>query len=411
MRWAYSWQFIVATLQQLISDIRAQKLRAVFATIGIAWGVYAFVVLLAIGQGVYQNNQHNIKKLSQPTIYVRLRHTSEASQGMAPHQRPWFSYEDQMDLLKAFPNDVKAVAPSLSKWLMINYKNRDVPMSVVGKVPASKMIESDELTPGSRYISVLDNQNNHHVAILSHMRATQLFGSANPLGKTISIQGIPFTVIGVLSSESFTGNFSNVIIPYNTAKNMFMSYKPANATLLYDDVDVNAFITRLKSYLARLYHLNNDDQHVFDIFTLTQFRGRYMALLWGLQAFLWFCGLMMLVVGGIGVSNMMYLSVKERTNEIGLKMALGAKSKHVLCQFLLETFLFVILGGLFATALALMTIKVINLIPIHWLSKAHISALTLLMAWGLLALLAFFAGFSPARAAAKLSPVQALRGR
>lgn len=410
MKWVRGWRFLVATLQQLFADIRAQKFRAIFATVGVAWGVYAFVVLLAIGEGVYQNNKHRIAKLSQPTIYVQLRRTSEASDGMAPHQRPWFSYTDQMNLTKAFPGDIRMVSPSVSKWLIVSYEGHDFPMSVVGKMPQAAKVEGVELAPGSRFISPLDNKAGHHVAIISDYRAQQLFANKNPIGQVIKIQGLPFDVIGVLSKQSFTGSFSNVIIPYSTAENIFMTNKVANATLLYDDVDVNAFIPRLEGYLARLYHLKADDKHVFDVFTLTKFRNDYMALLWGLQAFLLFCGLMMLVVGGIGVSNMMYLSVKERTGEIGLKMALGAKSKHVLWQFLLETFLFVMLGGVVATVAALITVKFINLLPMHWLAKAHVSMLALLVAWGLLALLALLAGVSPARSAARLSPVQALRG-
>jgi putative ABC transport system permease protein len=403
--------FCLGTFHQLWKDVAKQKTRTFFAIAGMTWGIYAFVMLLAIGQGLYAASQTNIDKLSRPMFYISLRPSTESDNGMGPGIRPWFSLEDQQNLKKEFP-DIELISSSISKLQNVTYQNQDTWMEISGKMPQALLVENFELAPGGRFISPLDNLNHRHVVVLNDFRKQELFQDSDPLGKIMHIGGIGFTVIGVLANKGFNMGGGALLIPYNTAEDLFQDKHPQAAVLLKPGVNVQNFIARAEEYLAQRYHLSYEDKHIFNTFSLTQFLDDYVALLWGLEIFLNFCGLMMLIVGAIGVSNMMYLSLKERTPEIGLKMALGAKQSQIMIQFLLETIVLVFLSGVIAFFLAFLTIKLLSFIPFHGIMNApHLSGWGLMFAWLILAIVAFVAGFSPAKRAAKLSPTLALRSK
>lgn len=403
--------FCYGTFYQLWRDIAKHKARTFFAIAGITWGVYAFVMLLAIGRGLYQASQVNINKLSRPMLYISIRSSTLSENGLGPGIQPWFSLEDQLNLKKEFP-DIQAVSPSISGLENLTYQDKDTWAYVTGKMPQAELVEDLEIMPGGRFISPVDNQNHGHVVVLNQYRAQELFNDADVVGKIIKIGGINFTVIGIIEDTHIAINRGELLIPYNTANDLLQNQHPASAILLKQGVNMQATIVRIEEYLANRYHLSLEDKHIFDIFTLNQYLDDYMALLWGLEGFLIFCGLMMLIVGAIGVSNMMYLSLKERTPEIGLKMALGAKPSQIIVQFLLETLSLTCLGGVIAFCFAFLSIKALSFIPFgHIMRTPSLSWEGFIFSWILLGIIAVIAGFSPAKRAAFLSPAIALRSR
>ena len=264
-----------------------------------------------------------------------------------------------------------------------------------------------------RFFNAIDINDKARVAILGHKLKELFFGNASAIGKEILVENIPFIVIGVMPEASKLQHdfYDNALmIPY-TAYTMLYGDKRIAYTMIlpYANVDRVEFEQTLRSYFAKEYHFNKNDLeaiHIFNTNKIFQFMRWFFV---GLQIFLGFCGSLTLLIGSIGVANIMFLIVAERTHEIGLRKALGATDLQILWQLLLEALIIIALGGSLGFITAVITISSLHFASFpDWMGVPKISLGVILATISVLGVVGFFAGYFPARRAARMDPVDAL---
>jgi putative ABC transport system permease protein len=248
---------------------------------------------------------------------------------------------------------------------------------------------------------------------LSHTAKQTLFPHQDPIGKAISINNIYFKIIGyAVNSDSVSFSNAEADIPYS----IFTDFYPDQVSLFLVSLPAGAnskvFQKQLTAYFARKLHFSSHDFDAIRIVNITQYAQTFINILHLAKYFLLFCGLMSLMVGGIGIANMMYVLVKERTHEIGLKMALGAEPHWILSSIILETLILVFSAGLLALICASFSLTLLHYATLpQWLGAPTLIASDFVWILGFLLATACIVGYFPARRAANLSPINALSDR
>jgi len=248
---------------------------------------------------------------------------------------------------------------------------------------------------------------------LGNELAKDLFGKIEPINKIVNIKGQPFRVIGVLKDDTvrmFLRNPRSAYIPYTSYNNLWGDQVVNLFWLQPTDLKkIDATIADISNYLAKRFHFDVSDESVLGIWDTSEMR-QFIDSFFGLiEIFLGFCGFLALIVGGIGVANTLFLIVRERTTEIGLCLAIGARPHHILQQFLLESLIIVFLAGGIGFLLSALVVGSINLLPTQsWLGELTFTPSTVLIILLLLTGIGLAAGYFPARRAAKMTPIKAL---
>jgi putative ABC transport system permease protein len=397
---------IAELLHEALSNLWRRKLRTLLAISGIVWGTYAVIMLFALGQGFYQYNQHKIISLAKPLVFIYLKPTSLPYQGQSIGTEITLSFSEIMRLPKALP-EIASIVPYANTQATLS-NNGHSALSVI-ETANPEYFNMYNIHATGRIFNPLDMQNNKLVIFLSYQDKQQLFPEQDPIGQPINLNGISFTVIGYNQEQySFTGSS----IPYTTYSKLFGDRASAFRLMLNSETNSDQFKQQLLNYLAKHLRFSAKDTGVMQYWDITKYAVAFNWILLAVRIFLGFCGVMTLIVGGISIANMLYLMVKERIREIGLKMALGAEPNLILLGFLIEALVLVFSGGLFAALLAAITLRILQAVSLpDWLGTPAVSLWDSLIITGFLLLTAILAGYSPARHAAKLTPVQALTAR
>ncbi|SON48296.1 ABC transporter permease [Vibrio tapetis] len=404
---------MISVLQQTLQTLLAHRLRSVLAVIAIVWGIVSVLVLVALGEGFYQVNSKSFSMLMNNTQLAFVEQTSKEWQGL-PARRELRISKPQLEMLAEQPV-VQSVSAVYGKWdaTVTDTVGAPMPGNVSGIDDNYIALRNLKLAVGSRAISPTDVINHTKVAILGWRLA--LMGNVN-LGDNVNVNGIPFVVVGVTEqSEGFfqMGNEDDqVMIPSTTFQDLWQS--PPFMLIIEPSESVLGSILRtsVRSFFAAKQHFDPSDQNAIympDIGQETQF---FSAILRGIQLFLGASGAMTLAVGTIGVANIMFLSVTERTREIGVRLAIGATPRNILSQFLLEGGILVVVGTILGMVFSYAIVFVLNLIGMpEWLGQPTITGGSIAMSLLVTFILALLAAYFPARRAANLTPVQALVAR
>jgi putative ABC transport system permease protein len=275
-------------------------------------------------------------------------------------------------------------------------------------------------TAGGRFLNDVDVAKQRRVLVLGADIATELFGSVDPIGRQVLLDDIPFTIVGVLQKKLQTSmnngpDSRRAIIPYSTFRTMkgptivnSIVVRPADPSM---QAEVKKEIFRV---LARKYHFDPTDERTLFIWDFIENEKMSRKIGTGVAIFLFSVGLLTLITAGVGVANVMYVVVKERTHEIGIRMAVGARRSYILIQFVGEALFIAFLGGAIGILISWAIITGVRLIPseegaMQFLGKPILSASTMLLTAGILAFIGLMAGFFPARKAASVDPVESLR--
>ena len=391
MRLAEAWRVAVTAL-------RANRLRSLLTMLGVVIGVAAVVVLVAIGSGAKQEVEEQVNGLGANLIIVV---PGRLDFGAAP-TKSRLELGDAARIERATGQDV---AVSLSSGETVRFGGQEAFATVNGTNPAVPQVFVRPLARGE-YLRESDVDTRRRVAVLGATLADQLFQGADPLGRTVSVGGVRFRVIGVFESVggSLGGNRDNEVhIPVTAAQRLFGDNRvdafalKAPTTESIDEVSDQALAVLADRYPDEEFSAVTQDQILGTI-------GRILGLLTTVLAAI---AAISLLVGGVGVSNIMLVSVRERTREIGLRKAVGARQRDVTLQFLLEAVLLTTIGGVIGIALgiggSLGLSAAIDQLPavITWWSPA--------LAFTVSAAVGIFFGVVPARRAGRLDPVAALR--
>ncbi len=394
--------------------LAANKLRSGLTMLGIIIGVAAVVALMSIGRGATQNITSRVQGLGSNLVSVSsARNVRQA--GVGAQSTPLY-YSDYQAIAKDTSN-VAGIAPIYQSSAQVMYGANQSTYSVTGVTPDFASVNAYTVADG-RFIANYDNSAESRVVVLGSQAATDLFSGLNPMGRSITIDGINFTVVGVLASKGSTGFFSQddiILIPLQTGYSRLFGGRAlvngkqtlSSISLSADSANnVNPVISQVEYILRRDHSLKLSDTLPFSVSSQSQALSTLTSITTTLTAFLGAIAGISLFVGGIGIMNIMLVSVRERTREIGLRKAVGARRSVILMQFIVETITLSLVGGIIGILLGA---GIAGIVTLTGLITTYVSLDVILYSFFFAALVGLFFGIYPAYQAASLRPIEALR--
>jgi putative ABC transport system permease protein len=394
-------------LKVALRSLAANKLRTLLSMLGIIIGVGAVISMLALGAGAQKQVLAGIQSMGTNLLVVRSGQAG--MRGVSQGAQDNLTLQDADALLQKIP-EVSAVAPVVGGSAQIKYFDKNVRTTLTGSSITYFDIRDFQVQSG-RPFTESEVNTNARVAVLGPVTVDNLFGNRDPIGQTVKLKGINFKVIGVLKSKGDQG-WANpddqAIIPFSTAMKQVLGLQYLREIDLQIDpkADINQAQDKATMVLEKMHRIQPDMPDDFNIRnqaeiiqTASSFTQIFTILLGGIAS-------ISLLVGGIGIMNIMLVTVTERTREIGVRKAIGAKNRDILLQFLFETMLLSCTGGLIGVGLG---IAVAILIGRFSTFPAIIQLPSILLAFGFAAGVGIFFGFYPANRAASLDPIEALR--
>ncbi|HYR30430.1 MAG TPA: ABC transporter permease [Gemmatimonadales bacterium] len=395
-------------IQVALSAIRANKLRSLLTMLGIIIGVGAVITMVALGSGAQKSVQDRIQALG-PTL-LSLFPGQNFRGGVAISGAVSLTFDDDTALANNI-RYVTDVVPELTRNMQVQYGAQNINISVVGSTPNYVPVHNYTVTAG-RMFTVGDESSRQRYAVLGSQVPTDLNANGVAMiGQTIQIRGIPFEIIGLLSekgSQGFQNPDEQILIPYQTARYRVVGTdRLRQITVKVADLSsMTLAMIEIERVLRRAHKIRPGGDNDFQIrnqtdvlSTFQQTTETFKFLLAGIAA-------VSLLVGGIGIMNIMLVSVTERTREIGVRKALGATRGNILFQFLVEALVLCLAGGVTGILLGSFGALLLSTL-MHW--NTLISPYAILLAFFFSALVGLFFGIWPAKRAASLDPIQALR--
>ena len=400
------WESITIALHELF----ANKLRSVLTMLGIIIGVAAVIAMVSIGMGVKSNVEDSMANLGSNMLIVTPGAANSGGIRGAAGSRESLKYDDAMAIKKKIKN-IDHVSPIVQRSYQIVYGNQNWNTVVMGVTPEYMSIRSLTLTVGT-FISQTDNDKRQRVAVIGPTVARNLFGSENPIGRNIRIHNQPFKIIGVLASkgQSSMGQDQDdvVIVPLMTEQERLLGI--THIQMIQLQVSEASKIVQVQSEVETLlrqrHHILNGKENDFTVNNLTSLVETVTQQTTMLTILLGSIAGISLLVGGIGIMNIMMVSVTERTREIGIRKALGATFSNIMLQFLIESVVMGVVGGILGIALGCAISVAISHVGEF---KTVITATPILVSFSFAVGIGLFFGIYPARKAAKLDPIDALR--
>ena len=401
-----------------LRSLGSSKLRSGLTLLGIIIGITAVTVLMSIGRGVQESITSSIQ--SQGTnllfVYPSFGGIDSASS---------LTLQDAEALIDpVFAPSVKAVAPQINTWAQIVAGRESIDSEVIGVTPDYATVRNISVADGS-FITPAHISANSEVAVVSASVARELFGARNPIGERIRISGRQFTVVGMLvdSSATFFGFSNQVFVPITTAYYRLSYERTTQGAIIVNSIDAEAIsreaINDAKLEIASILRLRHriTEQNDFQISTLQELLDTLNQIITVMVIFLGTVAGISLLVGGIGVMNIMLVSVTERTREIGIRKAMGAKRRDIMLQFITEAIFLTTSGGIIGLLISLALSPLINLIVNSIGSEGGASSIqgiafhpdVALLALSVSAIVGLLSGIYPAMRASRMHPIDALR--
>jgi putative ABC transport system permease protein len=406
---------ILESARMALAALAANRLRSGLTMLGIIIGVAAVIAMVSVGSGATDRIQEQISSMGSNLIVVMPGSLTTGGMRLGSGANVTLTEDDA----SAIGTECPAVAvsvPTVRSGAQVIYGNANWATSIMGVTPAYLDVRDLSVSRGEAF-TAQDVEATARVALLGETVVRNLFGDADPIGQVFRIKNVPFTVAGVLAAkgQSPTGQDQDdvIIIPISTAKKRVMGVNQAGARAVGSIMvqasgpnQMDAAIEQIGALLRQRHHIQpgaDDDftvRNLSEVFAAQEASARIMAILLGAIASV------SLVVGGIGIMNIMLVSVTERTKEIGIRKAIGARMSDILTQFLVEAVTLSISGGIVGIVIGTAASWVISRLA-EWTTKISPSAI--LLAFVFSALVGIFFGWYPARQAARLDPITSLR--
>lgn len=409
--------FVRNYFRQFLRDVRAQKLRLFLTVFGIVWGTAAVTLLLAFGEGLHKRVMRSQKGLGDAIVIAWPMRTTKPWEGL-PRGRPIRMTDEQIAIVRSEVEEIDRISEEYQRdGARIAWGRKTLAADITAANVEFGVMRSLIPQEGGRYINQQDLAERRRVVFLGDQLKKDLFGeSANAVGESVRIDGAPFLVVGVMVQKDQDSSYSGrdkdkIFLPATTYKGIYGPEEIDNFVFQVEDpLAVAAAKKKTIELIARLHRFDPTDEEAVQMWDTTEGTKFLTTFFVAFRAFLGVVGALTLVVGGIGVSNIMNVAVEERTKEIGIKMALGAKRRYVIGQFLFETLTITLLGGVFGFLISWSICGVFPKLGLEdYVGTPEISAQVATITTLILGGIGLLAGYFPARTAASLRPVEALR--
>lgn len=410
-------QFDLDVWEEILVTITRNKTRSLLTAFGIFWGIFMLIALMGGAQGMQQMLSREFEGFATNSGFMGANKTSKAYKGFQ-QGRYWDLENSDVDRVRRSVNEVDIITPSLAKWgVDVIYNEQKISGTLKGLYPEYGKIEEPMITYG-RYLNDMDVKDRRRVCVIGKRIYETLFpGKENPCGRFIKINGIYYQVIGVSVSSwniSINGRSeTSVTIPFTTMQQNY-NFGQKVQLLCYTarkGYSISEVEKKVAQVVKRAHYIHPDDSQAMIQVNAEAMFSMMDNLFSGIRILGWMVGLGTLLAGAIGVSNIMMVTVKERTVEIGIRRAIGARPNDILQQILSESMVLTILAGMAGIAFAVFLLNVVEVgtsepnAPTHFLISfwEAVGACVLLLFLGLLA------GLAPAYRAMSVKPIDAIR--
>lgn len=403
-----------------IRDFRKQKKRITLTLVALTWGTISIMLLLGFGEGLHQQLSINNKGMGEGIVVLWGGSTSKPYKGLGKG-RPIEFVEDDIEYLATRMPELKYVGGEYSRWgIAVKYQDKVLSEHITGVTPNYEQMRFHIPQMGGRMINDEDLKLRRRVAFIGYELNERLFGDEDAIGKQITLNNIPFTVVGIeikkMQMNMYSGpDGDKVSIPLTTFAAVFGNRYLE--TLIYSPHEfdnMKGIEKRVFEVMGSKYKFDPTDERAMWVWDVVESQREMGLIMAGIKIFLGIIGGLTLLIAGVGVANIMYVSIKERTREIGVKMAVGARKSYILWQFLIEALLITFLGGLFGMSVSYILTEGFKRIPIQsdvldFMGRPTISLEIGIIVIVILGILGGLAGLFPALKAASVNPVESLR--
>ena len=413
------------TWQEIFGSIGQNKLRTAITIIGVLWGIFLYILLSGIAKGVDNGFEQRFERISSNSLFVWTQNTSIPYSGFKI-DRKWNIKLNDVETLKMEIPEIKNIAPRIQKgnWgsqgASVSNGQRNGTYNIYGDYPILKVVSQKDIYDGGRFINHLDIKEERKVCVIGERTKKELFSDdTNPIGKYININNIYFKVIGIHKFvDEGGGSFADdgdIHVPFSTFKRLYNTGDKVGFLLIagFHDVNILKVERQVKNLLKKIHSVHPDDERAIGAFNLGALFTRIKNFANGMSFISLVIGVATIIAGVIGIGNILLISVKERTKEIGIRRAIGASPNHIRKQIMLESVFLTVVAGIIGIVLGAFVLYVINIatqnledipftnatVPLNYIFAA------LLMMIGLGTLI----GFVPAEKAISIRPIDALR--
>jgi putative ABC transport system permease protein len=406
-------------LQEAYGAMRHNRRRTALTMLGMGWGIATVVMLLAYGDGFGQAFANIFANFGTKLVIVVPGKTSTQAGGQKSGVQIRFTQED-VDALTTNLPQITRITPNVEKQSNVQYDNRDFTFTASGNDPNVYAIRSLKLGQG-RFYNMEDQVQRARVAVIGSEAKEKLFSGRNALGEHIRIDGLSFEVVGVLSAKMQEGNDDinrTAYIPFTTMSDLKDTHYLDTIWFNFDTPEFERIEPAVRSIMSAQHKFNESDREAVRVFNLMTQLHQFEIITLGLKILMGFVGTLTLGIGGVGLMNIMLVSVTQRTREIGVQKALGAPRRYILMQFLAEALSITFVGGVFGVILAYVVALSVGRLTLYsaFAKNGEAGDIRLMIAPGtliastlILGAVGLISGMIPAFRASRLNPIEALR--
>jgi putative ABC transport system permease protein len=409
---------IAIFFRNLLRDLIRQPLRTLLTLSGVVWGTFSVILLVAFGESLGKAQVKRFHGMGNGIVLMFPSRTTLPYQGFQKG-KPVRVTPEQAEALPGKVAGIELLSPEFVQSRRIRYGRQEFMNTVRGVNPSFERMRNTIPAKG-RFIDPLDMTERRRVCFIGNVLATDLFAEEDPLGKRVLIEGVPFTVIGVMVKKEQNSNYNGqrdencAFIPWTTYTALYGEKFVSNIIFRPLDLSKSAGVTQgIKDHLSKLIGFDPKDPDAIGVWDTLEFEKTFTTFFLAFNIFMAVIGSFTLLVGGVGVASIMMVVVEERTREIGIKLAVGARRRTILVQFFGESLVIMLLGGLVGFALSALVVRFVQTIPaeqlVIFVGEPQMSPLVIVSAILILLAIGTVAGMIPARNAASTNPIQALR--